>query len=266
MKDKKKILIPALLGCFIPLILYKIIGKIIRSHILNEYYSNFFSQVIFALFTFISVIVLKKTHIYSCDNKKLKKGWTSSILLIVLMCFYMVFAWIMLFNIQATPLELLCFLGQLFLIGYCEETLFRGIMQNAYHEVLGEDSQLHVIIAIVLGGFTFGLTHLSNIFSDVNPMAAIVQATLTSFMGMYFGAIYFRTGKHLWFLVLLHALWDGVAFLFSGRLAGGSTTDALNATKEISTSGVLIYGAIYLLATIIVLRKSKVEPMLHNQL
>lgn len=267
MNNKWKVLITGLLGCFIPILLYKTVVKVIVKGIANEFVKDFVAELLFAIFALIAVIILKKMDIYRRNPEGLKKGWMSALVLYALMAFYLFFGLINIFTLQVTVIDVLCFIGQMILVGFCEETLFRGILQNTFHEIFGEDSQLHVILAVICCGVMFGLTHLTNMFTPgVSVAGAVAQAAITSLMGIYFCAIYYRTGKNLWFLIFLHSLYDAIASFFGGRLSGASSGSVINGGEGMPLQGVLFFAAIYLSASLFILRKSKIQPMLHNQI
>ena len=97
--------------------------------------------------------------------------------------------------------------------------------------------------------------------------AAVTQAGANCFTGMYLGAVYFRTGKNIRFMIVLHAVYDFVLMIVSGRLSGVSLNEVLNpagsaASSKTAALTVLVWAVIYIPATIIILRKKKIEPLL----
>lgn len=81
-------------------------------------------------------------------------------------------------------------------------------------------------------------------------------------MGAYLGAVYYRTGKNLWYLMLLHGLYDGGALIVSGALSGNNTVSIIGASGSAGVRGVLIWVAVYLLLTLFLLRKDRIASFL----
>ena len=84
---------------------------------------------------------------------------------------------------------------------------------------------------------------------------------------MYDGAVYFRTGKNIWYMIVLHSLYDLTLLIANGRLSGRTVNSILNfgggeLTPKLVLIGILAWGAIYLLPTLFILRPKKLKPLL----
>lgn len=92
------------------------------------------------------------------------------------------------------------------LVGFSEEVMFRGVLFRALRERL----RLWPSILWVTG--SFGAVHVLNGFLTGSFAAAMVQAVAASCTGLLLMAVVLRGGS-LWLAIVLHALWDWVAFL-----------------------------------------------------
>ena len=148
------------------------------------------------------------------------------------------------------------FLLTMLLVGLGEELMFRGLIQNLLADCFGRDTRRGVWLTVAVSGCIFGVAHLTNIFSGVTVMGAVIQALAASALGMYFGAIYARCGN-IWVMVILHAFNDVVAFLGSGLMG------AENAVEAISDYGPerLVAVALYVGLTAFLLRKKKLTGL-----
>lgn len=232
----------------------------------NQYLSEALSELQFAAVAVLGAVILKKMWIYSrFDPALFKKGWTAGIpqLLVTLLP-----AFSFLVNkpsITAEPVEIFLFALMMICVGIYEETLFRGLLQNGFHEFFGEDTVGHVLLAVVCAGACFGAIHLSNALRPgVDFRSAVIQAFVAVGAGMFFGAIYFRTGRNLWYNILLHALHDSISFIGSGGLSGANSDAVISGAVQNGSSELLFAGqfVFYIVMTLLVLRKKKVEPLL----
>lgn len=77
--------------------------------------------------------------------------------------------------------------------------------------------------------------------------------------------MYYRTGKCLWYVVIVHAFNDFCAFLQTGLLSGGSVGQSISSTAlsvENLIQAIPVLALLYLLPALIVLRPKKVKPLL----
>jgi uncharacterized protein len=91
------------------------------------------------------------------------------------------------------------------LIGFSEETIFRGLMLNAL-KARGPWT------AATLTSVLFGLSHSLNLLSGKSGTEILIQVAYALAIGFGFAAVALRTGL-LWPLILIHALIDFTSFL-----------------------------------------------------
>lgn len=265
--DKKRKLLMTLLVVLAVFIVNRYTGEIFNG-IKNTYVAEFLSEFKCAAVAFLGAVILKKTWIYRrFDTALLKKSWTTGLFevfftLFSLFIFFTVYG--QRITVTAKPTEILLFLLMMFCIGIYEETLFRGLLQNGFHEFFGEDTVGHVILAVVCAGLCFGALHLTNALRPgVSLSNAAIQALSACGGGIFYGAIYFRTGKNLWYNMLIHGFHDALAFLMQGGLSGADSSAVISGSSQGSgILGVIIQFVLYGSVGLFLLRKKKVEPLL----
>ena len=234
----------------------------------NKYLGEFLNELKAVALGVLGAFILKKMWIYRrFDPALLKRGWTAAIPLLLLLLLGTVNNLKSKPSITAGPADILYFVLMMVCVGVFEETVFRGLLQNAFHEFFGEDTVGHVLLAVVCGGFCFGAVHLTNALRPgVDFRSAATQALVAVGAGMLFCAIYFRTGKNLWYNMLLHALNDALSFIQSGALSGANSDAVISGSVQNGNSGLLFFGqfVFYVAMTFFVLRRKKVEPLLKN--
>ncbi|MBR3202200.1 MAG: hypothetical protein IKF60_01295, partial [Solobacterium sp.] len=75
-----------------------------------------------------------------------------------------------------------------------------------------------------------------------------------------------RTGKNLWFNILLHGLYDLAGMIVYGRFSGVplSAMVSPSVSPQSFARQTLIYMALYLLPTLFILRPKKIQPLLSD--
>ena len=93
-------------------------------------------------------------------------------------------------------------------VGFAEELLFRGLVENILFDIFGRKTRKSVILVVLITGILFGLWHLMNINADgANWTYVIGQVTSVIGLGVAFSAIYARS-RSIWAVALIHGLWD----------------------------------------------------------
>lgn len=102
---------------------------------------------------------------------------------------------------EAWPLLVLTF-GLAALVGFNEETMFRGILLQAF---MANGTRLGWAVLISAAGFC--LLHSVNILGGSPAPMVAIQLGITFLFGLCFAFLALRIGS-LWPLILFHALWD----------------------------------------------------------
>lgn len=265
MKTKRspKELLLTLLAAAVCLALYKLFGIKIFGLFDNTYIGYFAAQFFFAVLAVAAAVLLKRTDALRADRSGLKGGWASAALLIVMILFYFVLGLSQLLEATALWWEVLFVLAYVFLIGFCEELLFRGLIQGSMHRYFGEESGKAVVLAIVLSGFLFGASHIANLTEPGATLRGVLyQVCNVAFSGVYYGAIYYRCRKNIWYCAVLHGLYDLTALIIDGILGGEPVTAAPDLPAGSELTGLLLWFVIYAVATVIILRPKKLRPLL----
>jgi hypothetical protein len=107
------------------------------------------------------------------------------------------------------PLVLLAFAALTLLVGFAEETFFRGL-------ILTSLLPTGTIRAVALSSFFFAAPHLLNVIGGTwDPAFTIVDSIAAFGLGVTFAAIRLRTGG-IWPLVGIHALFDFTSLVALG--------------------------------------------------
>ena len=268
--NKGKDVLLTIVAALAATVVYHLAGKAISDVIADEFLSTFLSELLFAGLALGTAVALKQTSIFSCDWKHLKSGWTASLPLVALMLMFTPGAIFNALDSKETVVHWLLFICQMLLVGFAEEVLFRGLIQRSFHRFFGEDSYLHVVLAVFSTGAVFGLAHLINMDRGNPLLAALMQGLINIPLGALYCAIYYRTGKNIWYMIAIHALYDLNGMLSSGRMNGATVDTVLNVgdgtlTLRSVLVGFLVYSAVFAPIVLFILRPKKIEPLLSNE-
>ncbi len=166
------------------------------------------------------------------------------------------------------PWKIAVFVATVFLIGFTEETFFRGVISNLFYERYATD-KAGVWTAVIGSGFVFGMMHLGNCLAGltVTPngvyfnssvvVGSLVQTAAACMMGMALTAIYYRC-RNIWVLAFVHGLNDLCSAFTAGVTKGGSLVG------EISTYTPFMFVSMipYVVLVIFLLRPKKMADIL----
>ena len=111
-------------------------------------------------------------------------------------------------------------------VGFFEEIIFRVII---------------LLLAIIIPSAVFGLIHVINLFSGASLSNTLLQVGYSFLVGMMWAVMYLKT-NNLWFIVMLHALYN---FFGSVLFELGTVTNRYDIFTIIITSVLAILVAIY---------------------
>lgn len=102
-----------------------------------------------------------------------------------------------------------------------EECIFRATFQNILAKKYA-NSVKGIWISASVSALIFGLTHVTNVFFGMNPLAVLSQVLSATCLGLLFGAVYMRSGS-IWALIIVHTLTDiaglaGSTFMYIGDI------------------------------------------------
>ena len=146
--------------------------------------------------------------------------------------------------------------------GLFEEVLHRGLILKILLKKTG-GSKRGIILACVISSAIFGLLHIGNILAGAPVLPTVTQIISATATGLFFAAVFIRTGK-LWIPIFLHGLLN-----VSVQIFNAFSPDALMQNIE-SQDGTDIVGFIIntlfqtlpiLIAALILLRKVKPDEI-----
>lgn len=217
--------------------------------------------------------VFKVWNIWGERGRGFGKGLLTSMYFIVLSVYSLVASVVMLVQTADTfefevPWKIAVFVITVFLIGFTEETFFRGIISNLFYEKHAND-KAGVWTAVIGSGFVFGMMHLGNClagivatpsgvyFNSSVVVGSMVQTASACVMGMALTAIYYRC-RNIWALAFVHGFIDLCSAFTAGVEKGGSLIG------EISTYTPFMFVSMipYVVLVIFLLRPKKMADIL----
>jgi uncharacterized protein len=141
--------------------------------------------------------------------------------------------------------RILLFLAIALLVGFVEETYFRGMMLRALR-IRGPWQ------AVIISSLFFGILHLLNVAAGANLAATLLQVVFAVAIGLMYAALALRTQTILP-LIVTHGLTDFVAYL---AFTSTVVTTGLSPLVFIVTAGEII---LYTAYSILLMRQLKAQ-------
>lgn len=142
-------------------------------------------------------------------------------------------------------------------VGIREECIYRATLQNIVAKKHA-NSVKGIWLSAIIGAVIFGVTHISNLFYGMNPIAVLSQVISATTSGLLLGAVYLRSGS-LWALILIHTVTDVAGLAQSTFLRGISDIEEMG-QYSISLK-FLIVRLIYVGLAAFLLRPSKCKQI-----
>ena len=142
------------------------------------------------------------------------------------------------------------------LIGFAEEFLCRGWLQNEFIERFG-DSKLGVIKSIVCSSFIFGCMHLINAFTTSQGLIlTLLQVINACSLGFYLGVIYYRS-KNIWSVIFLHSFYDFCLLLGDVNLVKDCTVGTLSNEVIVANAfNIVILSIFWILSSVFIIKRT----------
>lgn len=219
-------------------------------------------------------IVLLSVFFKTSDVLKNTKNFGKSLFSGLSVVIYTVLASIIFFTVTAsekTPMksvpEIILFALFVFLVGFSEELLCRGIMTETMLRKHG-NTKKGIWLSILSSSVSFGLLHLTNILMGQSVLDTVIQVITASCLGIFFNAIYVRH-RNIYAIALIHGMIDFVAMWYMGVLQGNSilkvyeeSTIATSTTEAIVT---ILMNGVVLIPAFVILRKKKLNEVIEKQ-
>ena len=145
-------------------------------------------------------------------------------------------------------------------IGFFEEVLFRGYVQGFLTRRWGY-SYRGILVSVLVACFIFCGAHLTNlVMGRSTPIHAATQMVYTFFFGVYFSALYIRSGSLVPGIVL-HTVFNFTSNLNAFAPGAPPRSEIVRSTTpEVAFAGILVTLPL-LLCGLFYLRKSRVKPL-----
>ena len=199
---------------------------LITDSVLNfKYGTELIMELFYGLFALVVMLLFHNSYVFTKKHTNFKDSVKMAIPMLVFSGVYLVLntltldgiVWGNLFNVI-----ILCVF-----IGFAEEFLCRGWLQNEFLERFGENRN-GVLKSILCASIVFGSMHLINAFATTQGLImTIFQIINAMSLGFYLGVIYYRT-KNIWSVIFLHAFYDFALFLGEVNLVKDCTTGVLS--------------------------------------
>lgn len=240
----------------------KTCGNAIKGISSNTFIVEALTEGILALFAIAMILIFRKQKALKFSSKGLKEGIVAGAGIL----FFVVLAALSVFVDLGNPKtpamirgwEIALLMFQCVFVGIFEEGIFRGVVLELMMDVFGctknvsEDAgkdadrntdSKKAIYAIICASLMFGCVHLTNAaLPEVTLLAAAFQGISSAAIGMVFGAIYYRAGRSIWVVGLIHAVFDAAVFVQGGALFGQTVEASVGKTN----GSVLLYAAIFI--------------------
>lgn len=137
-------------------------------------------------------------------------------------------------HLQHPPLEALCYVGSMLLVGFLEELIFRGLLFRA---MARDDLKAAFIVTAV----TFGIGHIVNLVngSGASLLATLCQIVSAVAFGFLFAVLYYRGGS-LWPCILCHSILNACS-VFAPTEPTPAATVLTSAVLTVIAAGYTLY-------------------------
>ena len=256
MSKKTKNILTAIIFYAVYIAIWKLLPKFSDFQFLNF-------LIGYIIMTFILLGMLwytKKLDILKFDSKKFFKGLKTGRGLIIIAIILLAAGITKNLNdgnAFVPIIKIICFVVAICLgTGFCEETLYRGVIQNLMYDTFERKTRKGVMLSVIITALMFGAMHLGN-FTDTG-WSSVAQFFSTIGMGLVLGAIYARC-KSMWSVIFIHGFWDMCLMTDSGLFGIGKALEGANNSKELATqftSGIFVL-IVMILVFLFLLRKKK---------
>lgn len=132
-------------------------------------------------------------------------------------------------------------------VGFIEELYLRGLLLNIIEKLFGKQRRA-TLWAVIISSVFFGFGHIFGALKDA-PLLIISKVVWTTCLGIYFGAIYKKSGN-LWVPIILHALIN-----FAAVSTCYSTSDSFSTVSLVIILAVYVLLGVYGIAILTVEKK-----------
>lgn len=223
----------------------------------SAYEKQFFGEAFAVVVMVIIIFITKKGYIFKNKQTRLFKSFKVGWYILIYSAVVLLSTIILMRGKEINVYSLFGLILACISIGFFEEILLRGLVLNKFLEKYGKTYK-GVIISIVASSVIFGLIHLFNLSSS-SLYPVVVQIIGAISIGIYFGAVYYKT-KNIYAVSLLHAIYD-IAAMFINLYLVNCATSASSSYNIIS----LLLSFLFLIPAIFILRKDKINESIEEK-
>lgn len=229
--------------------------SIITGSILNfKYGTDLLVELFYGIFALIVMLLFHNSYVFTNKHENFKKSLKMGIPILVFALVNFLFNAIGLKDlIYGNLINVVIFC---IFIGFAEEFLCRGWLQNEFIERFG-DTKVGVIKSIVCASIVFGSMHLINVLTTSQGLVfTILQVINAISLGFYLGVIYYKT-KNIWSVIFLHAFYDFALFLGEVNMVKDCTTGTLSSDVVLAnTISIGLLSLFWILSSVYVIKKT----------
>lgn len=236
-----------ILGYGVTLLCNYVKAKLTGRLSINYYLNSFLNEAVSSIVAVVIVIIAQKTAALRFNIKDIFKGFRYGLVPVAIAILLLLGN---LGDLSGSELirgwEIILVLAKCILIGFAEEALYRGTVQELLTDAFGDDTKKAQISAIAGSSVLFGATHLLNALSpQVSFTTALIQAVTAGFMGLLFGGIYLKAGRSIWAGVFIHAVIDAVSFISKGVFNGVTEEGAIGNLSPAILANCVLYMVLF---------------------
>lgn len=123
--------------------------------------------------------------------------------------------------------------------GICEEVAFREVGISFMRRQLKGEKM--ILPTIVIASAAFGATHLMNCLKSGNFLLAAGQSALAMTLGIFFGAVFIRTGD-IWPCIAAHGMHDLLIAVFSVNMGSAQFPGSVTVVAVVCEVLLMVWG------------------------
>lgn len=222
-------------------------------------------EICASIFLFFMIMACKKGYLIYKNKGSIKDALVVSLPFIAY-SLYLGSGLFMIYYLEGYPFvsidEILSIIILYLFVGIFEDFLTRGIALNILLDKYGKTKR-GIWLSVFLSSLFFGLIHFVNLVTGASFQGVLIQVIAATCVGMYFAAIYLRSGS-VWAPALLHGVYDiavSVPSFFFVKEVVDAGVEYGEAISNYSWSNVVI-GVVFVLLTLFLLRKKKMNNVI----
>lgn len=255
---------PIYMSCVIILsgISFLMIGSIFEFFSQLTYGSSMLGELFATIFLFFLILVCRKGYLIYKNNGSVVDALVVSLPFFVYSLYLgcSIFVTNLVEGYSLVSLENIITIILLYLfVGIFEDFLTRGLALNILLDKFGKTKK-GIWLSILLSSLFFGLIHFVNIFTGASFEGVLIQVISSICIGVYFSAIYLRSGS-VWVPALLHGFYD-IAVSCSSFFMIKEVVDINGEYGDAISNyswGNVIVGFLFILLSLFLLRKKKMN-------